>query len=387
MVALAKTMGEGGRGVFQIIPAGSVGGVVGDDIGSEGRLAELHLMEKLAQVSGRPLTYTLTQYSTDPGNFDLMLEASTRAYDGGLLIYPQVAARGIGLVSTLDSYHVFLMKPSYKSIAHLPLAERVEAMRDPERRQAILSEADVEDEFADQPSVIGMLRRMPINLPASYVLETPTDYEPGPERLVAALATAQGKTPLEFIYDHYTQGDGHDFNLHFGLNYEHASLDFLQPLFDMPNVLTGLGDGGAHVKMVMDAAIPTFQLAFWARTRSRGPKVPIEKVVNKLTGAPAAVYGLNDRGTIAVGKRADINVINLDQLSLRQPKVQHDLPSGGARIVQGSQGYVATLVAGVQTRSNDLETGARPGRLVRAGAPGKGDGLDPVSSEAAVTSA
>jgi N-acyl-D-amino-acid deacylase len=380
MVSLAKAMGESGHGVFQVIPAGSVGAAVLEDIGSERRLEEHRLMEKIVEAAARPLTYSLTQYNSDPGNFEMMLEASTRAFERGLPIYPQFAARGIGLVSALDGYHVFLMKPSYNAIAHLPLSERVTAMRDPERRQAILGEADVEDDFADQPPVLGMLRRMHVNLPSNYVPETPLDYEPGADRLVSALASAQGKTPHEFLYDHYTQGDGHDFNLFFGLNFAHASLDFLQPLFAMSNVLTGLGDGGAHVKMVTDAALPTFQLAFWARSRSRGPKVPIETMVNKLSGAPAAVYGLHDRGTITLGKRADINVIDLDRLMLRRPQIQHDLPSGGPRIVQRSTGYVATLVAGVQTRSNDADTGARPGRLVRSAAP-TGAGYAAISTD------
>jgi N-acyl-D-amino-acid deacylase len=202
MVSLAKAMGESGHGVFQVIPAGSVGAAVLEDIGPERRLEEHRLMEKIVEAAARPLTYSLTQYNSDPGNFEMSLEASTRAFERGLPIYPQFAARGIGLVSALDGYHVFLMKPSYNAIAHLPLSERVTAMRDPERRQAILGEADFEDDFADQPPVLGMLRRMHVNLPRNYVPETPLDYEPGADRLVSALASAQGKTPHEFIYDH-----------------------------------------------------------------------------------------------------------------------------------------------------------------------------------------
>jgi N-acyl-D-aspartate/D-glutamate deacylase len=241
-------------------------------------------------------------------------------------------------------------------------------MREPARRRAILDEEHVEGEYANEPIVGPMLRRMQARLPKTYVLSSPLDYEPGPDREVGALAAAAGKTPEEFIYDHYTAtDDGGNFNVIFALNYAHGNLDHVHDLLEKQVVVSGLADGGAHMKVMCDASQPTFQIAFWSRDRLRGPRLPLELVVHKLTGSGARLYGLEDRGTIEVGKRADLNVIDYDGLTLQWPRMVHDLPSGSPRMLQGSTGYLATFVAGAQTRRDDTDTGARPGRLLRAG--------------------
>ncbi|RYY43146.1 MAG: hypothetical protein EOP59_08535 [Sphingomonadales bacterium] len=211
-----------------------------------------------------------------------------------------------------------------------------------------------------------MIRRMQANLPNTYVLETAMAYEPDAERKVGALAAAAGKTPEAFIYDHYAAGEGDAFNMTFSANYSDGNLDAIFAQLQQPNVISASGDGGAHVRMICDASLPTFQLAFWARDRARGGTLPVELIVHKLTGQPAALYGLADRGTIEVGKRADLNVIDHARLALKPFHLKHDLPSGAGRILQRSEGYLATLVAGVVTRRDDTDTGARPGRLVRS---------------------
>jgi N-acyl-D-amino-acid deacylase len=361
----SKAMGEGGGGVFQIVPKGAIGDFGGHESGREARLEEHRLYEEIAAASGRPLTYSLVQLSSDPGDFDMMLGESRKAFDAGLRIHPQTSTRGGGLLTTLDGYHVFLMRASYRAIEHLPLAERARAMRDPQVRAAILRETDEVGDYAQQPTVLTMLRHLPRDLADTYILRSPLDYEPTPDRRVAALAKAAGKTPEAFIYDFYVEGDGRNVNVAIFVNYAHGSLDFIPPALAHPNVLCGLGDGGAHVKLITDAALPTFQIAFWTRERTRGPRLPIETVVNKLTAAPADLYGLHDRGVLAPGKRADLNVIDQARLNLSPPHMAHDLPGGAARLLQASQGYLATLVAGTPTRLDDADTGARPGRLLR----------------------
>jgi N-acyl-D-aspartate/D-glutamate deacylase len=370
LLALARAMGEGGRGVFQLIPKGAVGSVMGrDQLGASGRVAEHKLFEALARKSGRPVTYSIAELESDPGDLCQMARETERANSEGMSIHPQTAARGIGGIYMLDAYHAFLMRPSYRAIAHLSLKQRAEAMREPARRRAILQEPDVEGEYANEPRVLPMLKRLSANLGKTFILASGVDFEPGPERRVDVLAAAAGKTPEQFIYDHYAEGEGDNYNVGLMLNYAHGNLNHIYTLFHRPHVVSGLGDGGAHVKTVCDSTLTTYQLAFWTRDRTRGPRLPLELMVKKLTSELASLYGLEDRGVIAVGKRADINVIDYARLGLTRPYVAHDLPSGAARLLQGSVGYLATLVAGEITRRNDIDTGARPGRLVRLGHP------------------
>jgi N-acyl-D-aspartate/D-glutamate deacylase len=368
LTAIARAMGESGRGVFQLIPKGAIGAAMGNgEIGAAGRLEEYRRLEAIARACGRPLTYSIAEFLSDPADILRMVELSDASCAAGLEIRPQVAARGVGMLHMLDSYHVFLMRPSYRKIAHLPRAARAAAMRDPELRRAILSEPNVEGEYADDPNVMPMLRRLAANLPKSFVLATALDYEPGPERRVGALAEAAGKTPEEYIYDHYAAGEGANFSVTLALNYVGGDLHHVRDMLQNPNVVSGLGDGGAHMKVICDASMPTFQMAFWTRERTRGERLPIELVVRKISRDPARLYGMTDRGELAVGQRADINVIDYERLNIKAPHIANDLPSGAGRLLQGSEGYLATLVAGEVTRRHDADTGARPGRLVRMG--------------------
>src|SRR5882672_2343574 len=366
LIELAKAMGESGKGVFQIVPKGAVGSVMGaDQLGGSLRADEHALYEEIARKSGRPLTYSIAELDSDPEDIRQMVGATNRANANGLSLHPQIAARGIGGFNMLDAYHAFLMRPSYREVAHLPLAERVKVMRERARRAAILGETDVEGEFANEPLVLPMLRRLIANVGKTFILESDVAFEPGPERRVGALAAAAGKTPEEYMYDHYTQGDGRDYNVSLVLNYAHCNLDHVYDLLQNSNVISGLGDGGAHVKSVCDSSMTTYQLAYWTRDRKRGPRLTLEHMVRKLTSDPARLYGFDDRGVIAVGKRADINVFDYQRLTIQRPYVANDLPSGAGRILQGSEGYLATMVAGEITRRNDVDTGARPGRLAR----------------------
>lgn len=366
LLALAKAMGSSGRGVFQILPKGANGGIVAAALTRADRLDEHRRIEAIARVSGRPVTYTVAEFSADPDDLYMMLDATRKANAEGLRIRPQMSSRGLGSIHMLDSYHVFLRRPSYLEIAHLPRAERAAALRDSRRRAAILSEGNVDTAYVGNPAVLGMLNRLDANLAESYILTDVIDFEPTEERKVAKLAADAGKSTEELIYDHYASGDGSNFNVGLWQNYARGSLDHIRKAFLDPNVVSGLADGGAHVRIICDGSAPTFQLCFWVRDRTRGEKLPLGHVVRKLTSEPADLHGLNDRGVIAVGKRADLNVIDFQRLSLKPPEIVHDLPSGAGRLHQKSVGYLATLVGGVLTRQNDCDTGARPGRLVRS---------------------
>ena len=368
VIALGMAMGAGGRGVFQVAPRGEIGSIFHDD-GSEGRKARLEehrLLERVARASGRPVSYGVLEVPTDPEDANIMIAQSDRARAEGMQIYPQVSPRGAGLLYMLDGHHTFLLRPSYREVAHLPLPERLAALRQPERRAAILSEQDVEAGFDDASMHMTFFQYIKAQTPNSFILSSPLDFEPGPEQRLDALAAQAGKTCEEFLFDHYTKGDGGNFNVNLVMNYVHGNLDSTREFLMNPNVVSGLADGGAHLKSICDAAMPTFQLAYWCRDRVRGDRIPLEYMVHKLSGHAADHYGLNDRGRLAVGKRADINVIDYERLSLILPRMAHDLPSKGARILQASQGYLATIVAGVLTRLGDEDTGMRPGRLLRA---------------------
>ena len=367
LLAIARAMGEAGHGVFQLIPKGSIGGIMKPHIGRDARIAEHRRIEAIARAAGRPLTYTVTQFSDDPDDGRALIAESDRAVAAGLPIHPQVSARGVSAIYSLDTYHVFLRRPSYRAIAHLPRAERASAMRDPQRRRAILTETNVDDDYARDPFILAVLNRLDVTLDRSYILADALDFEPDDSRKVGTLAAAAGLTPHEFIYDHYSQGDGSPFSVALSLNYAQGSLDHIHDFLGNPNVISGLADGGAHMRMICDASMPTFQLAFWTRERTRGPRLSVEAIVRKMTAEPAALYGLGDRGLVQVGRRADLNVIDYARLTVKNPRFVHDLPSGAGRLLQESEGYLATLVNGAVTRRDDTDTGARPGRLVRSG--------------------
>jgi N-acyl-D-aspartate/D-glutamate deacylase len=366
LLALARAMGEAGRGVFQVIPRGAVGALLSQGGGREDHLQEHALMEKIAEVSGQSVTYGAFEFPSDPEDFQIMIEESARAVSRGHAVHPQVSPRSVSQINLLEGYHAFMLKPSYLEIAHLPLKARVEALRDPARRAAILAEANGQLDRAKDP--MGLIYQIQKDLPDAFILRSPLDFEPGPERRIGALAAAAGVTPEEYIYDHYTAGEGDNFNVTFALNYVHRDLETTAVAMTHPHVLSGGADGGAHMKIICDASMPTFQLAFWSRERTRGERLPLELMVNKLTGAPARLYGFKDRGVLEVGRRADINVIDYETLSVKMPYMTYDLPSGGARLLQASVGYLATYVAGVRTRDHDEDTGARPGRLLRGSA-------------------
>jgi N-acyl-D-aspartate/D-glutamate deacylase len=205
-----------------------------------------------------------------------------------------------------------------------------------------------------------------LNFEQTFALDDARDYEPTAEQSFAARAAAAGQDPWEYLYDFLVAGDGEDFVVMYFTNYSDHDLDAVYAMQMDDSTVTGLSDAGAHVTVIFDAVAPTYSLTHWVKGRTRGPRLPLERVVARQTRRTADLFGFRDRGSLEVGLRADVNVIDFDRLALGGLEIHRDLPAGGARLLQPAQGYVGTWVAGVRTREHDRDTGARPGRLLRS---------------------
>ena len=336
--------------------------------------AEFDLVEQLAAAAGRPLSMTWMQ--RDPGGEQyLAMQARVEAAVArGLPLYLQTAARGIGVINGLDaSFHLFVGSPAYKEVARLPLAERAAALREPARKARTLSEG-VERLAGDGTAVPPLVDILLQNIerisarmfPLSSRDGEAPDYEPALARSFYARARQRGTTALEAIYDHLSEGDGSNLIYFPIFNYNDGSLDVTRRMLDHPRALFGLSDAGAHVGTICDASFTTFMLTHWVRDRAHD-RLPLEQAVQMLSSRNARYLGLKDRGLIAVGLRADLNLLDPQRLSVGTPKIVRDLPAGGRRFLQQGQGYLGTWVAGECVRRDDRVTAARPGRLVRMG--------------------
>ena len=362
--AISRAMKAAGKGVFEMIPSGTVGKL--EALGGErfSPLEELQLMDQVSRESGRPVTFTLTNSPDFPGMYREMLAQTLEMNASGSQLYPQVSSRPIGLVTGLSGYHAFLRRPTYMRLAALPLAQRVKEMAKPEVKAAIMAEGDVR---VEEPGSMANLYTLFQNAaPVIYPLADPVDYEPQMSECLGARAAATGDDIMSVMYDFLLEQEGRVMgSLMGGLDVNEAQ-EVVREMLTHPATVTGLSDAGAHVTLICDASMPTTQLTYWTRDRRRGEQIPLEFLVAKQTSRNAALYGFADRGTLAPGMRADINVIDFDGLKVSPPKAFHDLPAGGTRLIQPVQGYLATMVNGVLTRRHDADTGARPGRLVRS---------------------
>lgn len=290
-----------------------------------------------------------------------MLEDAAAAQASGLQIVPQVANRPTGMLFGFQSsLHPFITHPTYKAIAHLPLDARVAELRRPEIRSALLAEAPATKNRIG----LTLMSRFELFFPLGDV----PDYEPHPSTSAAAVAGATGRTPQEVMLDWMLGRDGRALIFAPLASYIDGDHEAIREMITHPTTVMGLSDGGAHCGLICDASMPTYLLTHWARDRHRGPKLSLEAAVRLQTSRTASVFGLHDRGELVPGKRADINVIDLHGLRLREPEMVFDLPAGGRRLIQRADGYVATFVRGQQTFAHGTPTGERPGRLVRAGA-------------------
>lgn len=353
LLAMAGVMAELGAGVFEVVPRGMDGEV------SEAAHAEIDWMARVAEKSGRPLVFSLVQTHTEIDRWRLFLDRAAQLRAKGVPIYPEVSVRPTGVVFGLQStFTPFSTRPSYQALDHLPWPQRLAALRQPDVRAAILAEPNGRyrsQGLQDQHETFGNMFRV----------STPIDWEPGADQTFTALAAAAGVSPQEYCYDYMLGDEGRNLVLFPYTNYAYYHMDEVHQMISHPATLLGLGDGGAHCGIACDAGNTTLAMAFWTRGRTKGPKLAVGEMVRKLTRDTAHVYGLGDRGQIAPGYRADINLIDYEKLDVLLPEMVWDLPTGARRIMQRARGYVATFVAGVQTIANDELTGNLPGRLIR----------------------
>ena len=348
LFGIGQALKELGTGIYEVAPAG----VTGDDANAPE--LEIAWMRKLSAEIERPVSFAMVQFDNEPDAWRDALDRSIEALEDGAELYPQVAARGISILLTLRGRHPFIHAASYRELDDLDWEQRAEAMRDPQRREKILSEVEAPD------AALGFIMWDKL-----FPMTDPPNYEPTAEHSVAAQSEAASQTPLEFAYDFLSQGDGQNVLFAPLFNYANGNLDATREMMMHPRVAMGLSDGGAHCGVICDASMPTFMLTHWTRDRSRGETLPLEWTVKRMTSDTAELYGLGDRGTLEVGKKADVNVIDYEALQLEPPQAVHDLPTDAMRLIQKSRGYVATIVSGEVISRNGEETGARPGQLIR----------------------
>ncbi len=346
--AIAQGVADAGHGVVELI----------SDFWPDPE-AEFAMIRHLVELTGCPLSVSLAQSHQRPEAWrDLLADIEQAAADG-LPIRAQVAPRPVGLLLGLQSsFHPFSGHPAFRDVAGQPLDAQVRALRDPAFRARLLGERP------DGPG-----RRL-VDYGRMYPLGDVPDYEPAPERSVRRLAESRGVDPAELALDLLTANGGRDFLFVPFSNFADGDLDACGEMLAHPDTVFGLGDGGAHVGIIADASFPTYALSHWARDRSRG-RMPLGWVVAQLTGTTARAVGLTDRGVLAEGMRADVNVIDFDRLRCQAPVMAYDLPAGGKRLLQRARGYCATVVGGEITYRDGEPTGALPGRLVRAGRPAR----------------
>jgi N-acyl-D-aspartate/D-glutamate deacylase len=347
LLALGRALGNAGHGVFEMV----------SDL--QGQEPDLSWMVDFCRATRRVLTFALAQSPLQPTAWRETLARIDALAADGVRIVPQVPCRPTGMLFGLQSsLHSFITHPTYRrELANLPLAERVARLRDARVRAQLLAE----EPSTDNP----IARALMSNWTHIFPLGDPPDYEPAPQTSVAATAAREGRRPEEVVYDWMLERDGHELLFAPLANYVDGNFDALREMMLHPRTLLGLSDGGAHCGLICDASMPTYLLTHWARDRHRGERIDLEKVVHMQTGNTAAVYGFDDRGSVEVGKKGDLNVIDFDALRLHAPEMVFDLPASGRRLIQRVDGYRATVVAGEVTFENGEPTGVRPGKLIR----------------------
>ena len=358
LFGLGRAMAAGGQAVFELAPQG----VAGEDIVAPKK--ELEWMQRLGAEIDRPISFAMIQIDAAPNLWREQLDISAAAHAAGSRLYPQIAARPFGMLFGFPGHHGFTHRPTYRRLkADCSREELAQRLADPAVKAAILSEDDLPVDPTQQFDA--MFALVQYSLDRLYALGDPPDYEPTTDRTVAAIARDRGEDPLATLYDLMLESNATAMLMLPFYNYSDGNHDAIREMLTHPAGVVGLSDGGAHCGLICDASYPTFLLTHWARDRHRGKKLPLEYVVRKQCHDTAQLFGLTDRGTIEVGKKADINVIDMDALTLHPARMAYDLPAGGRRLVQGASGYSTTIVSGTVTRRDGVDTGARPGRLVR----------------------
>lgn len=359
--AIASALSKFEDAVFEVSPLG----VVSSD--PEDVLKELDWMCRMSAEFGIKVIMVLAQIPSNPTLYREVLDRALEARNEGAMVIPQVSAKSQGLLLGLTTSHAFMRRPTFKKLvkeAGGNLDALVAQLRKPEVKAQILSETD------DAPGdglYEGIADLAQHGTAIIFPMGDDQWQEPDSSQSIAGLAAAAAVDPLELTYDLMLERDGRALMMAGINNYCDGGLDGVYDMLTHPASVMGLSDAGAHCNLLLDASQPTIMLTHWVRDRIRGPRLSLEAAIRMQTSETAAVYGLSDRGTLEVGKRADINIIDFENLRLHHPEVAFDLPAGGSRLVQRASGYRATMVAGVITRRDDTDTGNRPGRLVRRG--------------------
>lgn len=342
---IAREIGKTGSGWLQVI----------SDFG-DALEGEFDMLRRLVRQSGRPMTITVLERDSKPREWHTLLERVGTANAEGLAMTGMVLTRPTGIMLGFEiSQNPFITSPAWQNVAELRFPEKVAALRNPDLRAQLIAE------HGDA----GLERRLR-NWSRIFRLGDPPDYEPPVEHSIAAEAARRGVDPAGLAYDLLLENDGRTILYRPLSNYTHGNLETVREMIAHPNTLIGLGDGGAHVSILCDASAMTYGLTHWTRDRASG-RFPLELMVRKLTADNARAIGLGDRGVIAPGQKADLNVIDYAHLRLCVPEVVYDLPAGGRRLMQRASGYVATIVSGDVVLRHDVPTGALPGRLLRSG--------------------
>ena len=351
MVGIAKGVQAAGSGVMQVVT---------DFKGNDN---EFELLKEMAKQSGRPLSVSVAQHHRVTDGWRNILRTIERANSEGVKLTAQVCGRPIGVLFGLElTNNPFSAHPSFIEIKDLPLDEKLFKLRDKQFRERLLAEAP---QVENNP----FLRQAHARYHDMYVMQENPDYEPPPSESIASQAMELGLNPLELCLDILTRGEGKDMIYYAFLNYGESSLDPAKEMMEHPNTILGLGDGGAHCGSICDGSFTTHMLTHWTRDRKRGEKLELPWVIKAHCLDTAKAVGLNDRGVLAPGYKADINIVDLKKMQLRKQEVNFDLPAGGRRLMQYADGYVATIVNGVPIYLDGESTGARPGRLVRGSKP------------------
>jgi N-acyl-D-aspartate/D-glutamate deacylase len=347
LIGIALGLRDAGAGVIELI----------SDFDTPDEATELALIRRIVEACGRPLSLSLAQQHHAPQGWRSLLASIGAAAGDGLPLRAQVAPRPIGTLYGLQgSLHPFSAHPSFKSIAHLSLADKVATLRAPAFRARLLGESP-------QSRRARVVRRL-TDFERMFPLGADPDYEPPPDASIAAIARRQDRSGAEVCFDLLLEDDGRSFLFAPFSNYADCSLDACGEMMRDPNTVLGLGDGGAHVGLISDASFPTYLLAHWGRDRARG-RFDLATLVRKQCADTARAVGLLDRGVLAPGMKADVNVIDFDALRVARPTMAFDLPAGGKRLLQRARGYVATILSGTVVHRHGEATGELPGRLVR----------------------
>jgi N-acyl-D-aspartate/D-glutamate deacylase len=355
MEGLCASLGTAPGAVFEVVSDLHLEPIPGSLSTTE----DLDWMGRLSREHGVPFTFLMHQNPGNPGKWREIMKLTASQNAQGATLMPQISPRPIGIImGWQSSFHIFMGRPTYDAIATRPFPDQLAELCKPEVRAKILSESAGKTPFAGIPLATELMFRLEDD-------DGTLDYEPAYAQSVKAIAEVQGAATDAVIYDMLMERDGNGFVYVVIMNYADYNLEFVRELMADPQVLVGGSDAGAHCGAICDAAIPTFMLSHWARDRKQGPRIPLQQIVAKQTSHTARAYGFSDRGVIAPGMLADVNVIDFDHLKCSTPALYFDLPAGGRRIVQSATGYVATIKSGALTFENGIATGALPGRLVR----------------------